>query len=185
MLSSPGSTPGAWGTGWGPCTAPAHLVCTNVDPGGAPVLLDHLRQDALEQGQGVGDVGVEAVGEALDLPQVLVLLMLEDELWGGTIKGLSRGNPCDLGWGAGLGPSTSTWPKVCTRGTTSSLCCSASCWIRSMSSSLGGQGQAQRGMPGQRAERGGIFPSSPSTGTLPTWPQLPHTCVHFTDGHKY
>lgn len=60
----------------------AHLVRPDVDPGGAPVLLHHLRQEALEQRQRVRDVGVEAVGEALDLPQVLVLLVLEDELRG-------------------------------------------------------------------------------------------------------
>lgn len=46
------------------------------------MLLHHLRQEALEQRQRVRDVGVEAVGEALDLPQVLVLLVLEDELRG-------------------------------------------------------------------------------------------------------
>lgn len=80
MLSTPGRIPCAWGGGWGPCTATTHLICSDVDPGGAPVLLNHLGQDALEQGQGVGDVGVEAVGEALNLPQVLVLLVLEDEL---------------------------------------------------------------------------------------------------------
>lgn len=176
MLSSPGSTPSAWSEGWGSCTAPAHLVCTDVDPGGAAVLLDHLGQDALEQGQGVGDMGVEAVGEALNLTQVLVLLVLEDELQGGTIRGVSRGNPWDLGRGAGLAASTSTWPKVCTRGTTSSLCCSASCWIRSMSSSLGGKGQAQQGMPGQRTEHGDTL--SPPPCPLAPCPHGPtHVCT--------
>lgn len=103
MLSSPGSTPRGRGERWGPCRAPAHLVCTDVDPGGAPVLLDHLGQDALEQGQGVRDVGVEAVGEALDLPQVLVLLVLEDELRGGAIGGCP-GEPL----GSGMGSRTGT-----------------------------------------------------------------------------
>lgn len=31
----------------------------------------------------------------------------------------------------------------------------------------------------------GTSPSSPSSGTLPTRPRLPHTCVHFTEGHNY
>lgn len=66
------------------------------------MLLDHLRQDALEQGQGVGDVGVEAVGEALDLPQVLVLLVLEDELCGKRCQeGFPGGTPPCCGMRSG------------------------------------------------------------------------------------
>lgn len=149
------------------------------------MLLDHLRQDALEQGQGVGDVGVEAVGEALDLPQVLVLLVLEDELRGKRCQeGFPGGTPpilWDEKWDQD--PLTSTCPKVCTRGTTSSLWSSASCWIRSMSSSLGGQGQAQQGMPEQRAEREGI-PSS-SSGTCPSGPSCPTPVWTLLWGHKY
>lgn len=81
-----------------------------------------------------------------------------------------------------MGPPTSTCPKVCTRGTTSSLWSSASCWIRSMSSSLGGQGQAHQGMPGQRAECEGTPSSFSSSGTLPVQPWPPHACVDFTMG---
>lgn len=174
MLSSPGSTPGAWAEGWGPCTAPAHLVCADVDPGGAPVLLDHLGQDALEQGQGVGDVGVEAVGEALDLPQVLVLLVLEDELWGRAIRGCPGGAAViwdgEQDWDPlpphGRRSAPGEPPPACAAPPAAG---SARCPPR-----WEGRDRLRGGCQG-RGQSGGVFPPPPRPLALPTLPRG-HKC---------
>lgn len=57
-----------------------YLVGPDVHPAGAPVLAQHLGEHGLQEGQCLGDVGVKAVGEALHLPQVPVLVVLQDEL---------------------------------------------------------------------------------------------------------
>lgn len=175
MLSGPGSTHSARGEGWGLCTAlptSSAPMWIQVERRCFSITCDRM---LLSRARVSGMWGLKLLGKRSTSRRCWYFSCLRMNCREEPSGGCPGGTPVIWDGEQDWEPLTSTWPKVCTRGTTSSLCCSASCWIRSMSSSLGGQGQAQRGMPGQSV---GHFPLLPLL-----WhpahmaPVAPHMCA--------